>query len=321
MPKRALSALLAAALLASLALLLTEPAAKATFPGRPGEILYDSAPGESACGGAHIFTLHPDGRHSTELAAGSQGSFSPGGDLIAFTSCKGNTFSQISVMGADGSDPREVISRDFSASEPSFSPDGRHLVFVRSEFEAGENPDLMTSTVGGTHLRPLTRTPHASETDPSYSPDGHLIAFSSVGHTRASRHHIFTIRPGGGGLRNLGPGSRPSISPNGRLIAYQLHGGIWLMRTDGRDPHEIKAAGASSGAADPRHERFRNSSPVFSPGGGRILFVRHRMLPVVGGLPKNYVLWAMGLDGDNVTRVSPAEEESVVEHDPDWQAR
>jgi hypothetical protein len=69
-------------------------------------------------------------------------------------------------MDADGRDPREVISRQFSASEPSFAPNGRRLVFVRSEFEAGENSDLMTSTIGGTDLRPLTRTPNASESDP-----------------------------------------------------------------------------------------------------------------------------------------------------------
>lgn len=103
--------------------LVAAPAAHATFPGRPGKILFGEDLSNSACGPGHITTIDPDGGGRTELASGSQGSFSADGGQIAFASCKGNTFSQISVMNADGTDRREVISRAYSprtrASRPT----------------------------------------------------------------------------------------------------------------------------------------------------------------------------------------------------------
>ncbi len=324
MIKRLISALCSSAAIGVLVLLLTGPAAEATFPGRPGRILFDESPSESACGGGQIVTIDPDGLDRTDLAVGSQGAFSADGSEIAFVSCNGDTRSQVSVMGADGGDPREVISeRDFSASQPSFSPSGRQIVFVRSEYKGEGTSDLMVASAEGTDRRAITATPNSSEADPSYSPNGLLIIFESSG-IHSEGRHVFTIHPDGTRLRKLGAGSQPSISPDGRFVVFDRRGSIWQMRIDGRGAHLIKAAGVPAGATnpDPNFESFKNSHPVYSPDGRRILFVRHRMLPDFGPSPQNYILWTMLPDGDHTEKIPFGPGGTVaIERAPEWQSR
>jgi Tol biopolymer transport system component len=308
-------------LLGIVLLLIPPEAAWAAFPGQPGKIVFDDAKGE-ACESERIFTMNPNGSGRRELATGMGAKFSPNGRQIVFTSCKGSMFGQIWAMGADGSDPHEVIAEviagDHSLSSPSFSPDGSKLVFLRDEGPGGRD-DVWTARADGTHLRRLTDTPHASESCPSYSANGHLIVFASSGDKRASRRHLFTIHPDGSHLRELGPGSQPSTSPDGRLIAYVRHSGIWVMGINGRNAHSIKPQGGPPGA--PSTNIFRNFQPTFSPDGRRILFDRETELRPQGPLNRHVFLWTMRLDGRRVQEIPVDLETAIDEYRPDWQAR
>jgi Tol biopolymer transport system component len=287
------------------------------FAGMPGKVLFDDAVDET-CDSGHIFTMIPDGSGRRELAVGAQGEFSPDGEEIVFTTCK-PPYSQVSVMGADGSNPHQLIAGKHSVSAASFSPNGHSLVFVRFENSAGR-PDVWTAHADGTHLRQLTATPNASETDPSYAPSGRFLLFSSGGSKRTSKFHIFTMRPSGVQLKNLGLGSEPSISPDGRLIVYVRDNGIWIMGSNGAAAHEIKAAGGPS--SSPIGNRFdRNLSPTFSPNGKSILFAREPELRENGPLNKHILLWTMRLDGSHVQKIGVDLETAVDEFRPDWQAR
>jgi Tol biopolymer transport system component len=92
---------------------------------------------------------------------------------------------QVFTLRADGTDPRHVAPPNWSAS-PDWSPDGRRLVFDRSN---GANPSTVHLAQGdGTGSRLLVQSagrPH----DPVWSPDGRTILFwlAVVGTPGASR--------------------------------------------------------------------------------------------------------------------------------------
>jgi Tol biopolymer transport system component len=206
--------LVAAAMILAGTALASTPSAKASSVGRHGKIVFDDS-GRSCDGAARLYTMDPNGEDRRTLASGVDGAFSPDGRQIAFDSCGGGSiYGAISEVAAGGGDPHLLVSGDHSYSSPSFSADGRSLVFLRYEEPEGRQ-DIWTARADGTHLRRVTATPQASELDPSFSPDGKLIVFSSAGDTDASKRHLFTVRPNGHGLRELGPGTQPSISPNG----------------------------------------------------------------------------------------------------------
>ena len=280
--------------------LASTPLAQASSVGRPGKIVFDDS-GHSCDGSARLYTMNPDGADRRELASGVDGSFSPDGRQIAFDSCGGGSiYGSISEIGADGGEPHPLISGEHSYSSPSFSADGRSLVFLRYEEPEGRE-DIWTARADGSHLRRVTSTPHAGELDPSFSPDGKLIVFSSAGDTDTSKRHLFTVRPDGRGLRELGPGTQPSISPNGKLIAYVRHGGIWVMRLDGSGAHVVKPAGGPPGA--PRNHRFRGTHPVFSPDGRLILFDREVEFLGQGSLERHVFLWTIRPDGTHIRKL------------------
>jgi Tol biopolymer transport system component len=309
--------LVAAAMILAGTALASTPSAKASSVGRHGKIVFDDS-GRSCDGAARLYTMDPNGEDRRELTSGVDGSFSPDGRQIAFDSCGGGSiYGAISEVAAGGGEPHLLISGDHSYSSPSFSPDGRFLVFLRYEEPEGRE-DIWMARADGSHLRRVTSTPHASELGPSFSPDGKLIVFSSAGNTDASKRHLFTVRPSGRGLRDLGPGTQPSISPSGKLIVYVRHGGIWEMRLDGSDAHVVNPAGGPPGA--PRNHRFRDTHPVFSPDGRLILFDREVEFLGQGSLERHVFLWTIRPAGSHIRKLPVEYETAPDEYSPDWQA-
>jgi len=100
---------------------------------------------------------------------------------------------------------------------PSFSPDGKQLVF-RSGREGSKNLYLMNSD--GSQPKQLT---HGKWTDTmcDWSPTGDWIAFAS---DRDGPFEIWLIRPDGSGLRKLvsggGRNNHPHFSPDGTWIVF-----------------------------------------------------------------------------------------------------
>jgi Tol biopolymer transport system component len=103
-------------------------------------------------------------------------------------------------------------------SEPSLSPDGSRVVFMRRPAtDSGAGPAIWTAAADGSHLKRLER--HGS--DPLWSPTGTQIAYLSPTGTARSAWRL--VAPQGGTsttlLRN-GPGTVFGWSPNGRWIAF-----------------------------------------------------------------------------------------------------
>lgn len=83
------------------------------------------------------------------------------------------------ISVADGGIQR-IATGSPSDGNPRWSPDGRQIVFARSEtYSAGAVPDLYVINADGTDERNLTNTPEYDENWPAWSPDGTQILFSS----------------------------------------------------------------------------------------------------------------------------------------------
>ncbi len=91
--------------------------------------------------------------------------WSPRGDLVAFVNQKQGDF-HIGVMRPDGRDAR-LLTRSYMDEGPRFAPNGRVLVFARTDPRRGRT-GLFSIDVTGYNLRPLATPLDAS--DPDWSP-------------------------------------------------------------------------------------------------------------------------------------------------------
>jgi TolB protein len=101
----------------------------ASFSPDGNQIVFNSDRG----GSQQLYVMNTDGTNIRRISYG-QGRYatpvwSPRGDLIAFTKMTGGDF-YIGVMRTDGSGER-LLSRGYLVEEPSWSPNGRVLVFNR----------------------------------------------------------------------------------------------------------------------------------------------------------------------------------------------
>jgi tol-pal system beta propeller repeat protein TolB len=197
--------------------------------------------------------------------------WSPQGDLIAFTRGRvfagGSTDNEIYVVRPDGSDVRNVTQHPANDALPSWSPDGKRLVF-RSTRDG--NKELYVINTDGAGLTRLTTSP-GTDTFPHWSPPGDRIVFAS---DRTGDFEIYTIRPDGSDARQLthSPGldMHPVWSPDGKWICFassrggykdehpltgnpQPYGDLYLMRPDGS---EVRAL---------TDDQFEDGTPGWAP--------------------------------------------------------
>lgn len=202
-----------------------------------------------------------DGSNFTRLSTPSQhfsgdATWSPSGTQIAYDSDYLGSGS-IYIVNADGTGAHMIVpgEEDVSNTQPSWSPDGQWIAFVRTADRYGST-DLFLVRPDGTDLHPLLQRPGV-ELDPNWSPDGSTIAFSGsdprVDEGPAGWFFpddaIYTVPAGGGAPRRLTTGTHdgsPVWSPDGNAIAFQRDPGgpggasdmhVWIMNADGSDPH------------------------------------------------------------------------------------
>ncbi len=106
-----------------------------------------------------------------------------GGGRIAFVSNRedGRTL-QVWTMNPDGSDPAQLTFGPGNKFWPSWSPDGRQILFVadggEDRFGNDLGLDVWVMNADGTSLKNITHSP-GDDTEPDWSPDGTQIVFAS----------------------------------------------------------------------------------------------------------------------------------------------
>jgi Tol biopolymer transport system component len=132
---------------------------------------------------------------------------------------------------------RKALTSGLWSEQPSFSPDGRSIVYEQrssADPHAVETSNIVVARADGTAARAIT-----PGTDPSWSPDGQRLVFK-VWEASTQKLFITTAKPDGSDLRRLSDGVHPQWSPDGQKIAFmrdQADGThIYVMNADGTDP-------------------------------------------------------------------------------------
>ncbi len=137
------------------------------------------------CGGIGHVAWSPDGRKMLLIRFGPSYGYDSRNSYVV-------------VMNADGSGLRR-LKRNVepgNGGSPSWSPDGRKIVFVNLR---DGNFDVYVMNADGSGQRNLTRHP-SHDSDPEWSPDGKKIAFTTK---REGNFEIYVMNADGSGQHNL----------------------------------------------------------------------------------------------------------------------
>jgi len=179
-------------------------------------------------GPVNVYIVNPDGSGLLKLAQGDHPAWSPDHSRIAYECSQ-----VICIMNADGTGVRELTDQPSDRS-PSFSPDGKQVVFVH---EARDNSDIFSVNVDGTNRQRLVKSANIDEIMPRISPDGSKLAYTSVRRDVVS----LVVQDLGTGRRTVlvaGVAFSPSWSPDGKRIAFKTESGnavgcIGIVNADG----------------------------------------------------------------------------------------
>jgi len=225
-----------------------------------------------------VFESAGRGLDETKVRMGLAGAFqpcwSPDGEWIAFG--LGYWFNERQTMTAavwrvrrDGSGAEQLTDGTLHSGFPSFSADGKEIVFrVWSEKEKG----LRILNLETRKMRVLTQ---GFDNLPGWSPDGQRIVFTRRGDD--NNYDIYTIRPDGTGLfratthpsgdghavwtadgRIMWSGSQHGFRDEAALYdqTFQQYGQIYIMNADGSNKRMLTDS------------KWEDSMPLFIPQAG-----------------------------------------------------
>ena len=163
---------------------------------------------------------------------------------------------EIYVMHLQNKRLRRVTQNPAIDTEPSWSPDGRFLVFTS---DRGGKPQIYRIAVEGGHPERITFE-GSYNTRAIYSPDGTKLALV---HRNAGQYRIGLLDLENGALQTLtesGLDESPSFAPNGSMILYATTNSdgsaLAAVSPDGRMRQRL--AVQTGGVRDPAWSPFRN---------------------------------------------------------------
>ena len=214
-------------------------------------------------GDFEIYVMDADGGNqrnlTNDLHLDWDPSWSPDGKRIVFVSQRDGHFrsrfgitSEIYVIDADGMNEQRLTENPQNDWFPSWSPDGKRIVFVSQrdghfETKFGITSEIYVIDADGMNEQRLTENPQ-NDWFPSWSPDGERIAFASDGKGELEGFEIYVMDADGGNPKNLTKNPhedwQPLWAPDGRRIAFTSYrdnnkGEIYVMDADGDNQRNL----------------------------------------------------------------------------------
>jgi TolB protein len=169
---------------------------------------------------------------------------------------------ELITLRADGTHPHRFTWNHVADNDPTWSPDGKRIAWVRFADVCNCGPSrLWIMNWDGSGRHPITPSDGTIVERPSWSPDGRHIAF-----TRDER--IFIINADGTDDHEIQPigdtGTGPAWSPDGSRIAFSGYTAafdveIFVMKLDGSGRRQITYT-----------PNVLEERPAWSPDGGKI---------------------------------------------------
>ena len=227
---------------------------------------------------------------------------------IAFVSERAGNW-EIYVMDNDGENPRRLTNNPNKDVNPSWSPDGKRIVFRSNRDRHFINGiltyEIYVMNADGQNQQNLTNNP-GNDLSPSWSPDGKRIAFASFRRDEDGNLPHFDIYVMGIDgqnqqrlTNNPNDDQYPSWSPDGKRIVFAsqreehfrgdfgITGEIYVMDDDGGNQQRLT------------NNRKNDWEPSWSPDGERIAFASDRK-----GDLENFEIYVMDADGGNQQRLT-----------------
>lgn len=163
---------------------------------------------------------------------------SPDNRYVAYARSDGPNTDSVWVMDRDGLNPRKVYGDGW---DPTWSPDGSHLLFATT---VGSAAQLANINLDGSGFHVLTDLPDLRGRSDWSSDGAHIITYAG----KPWERELFLMNGDGSSPRQVGPSGGdsqgPSFSPDGQWVAFtayfdhyhDLNGcEIYVMRIDGSD--------------------------------------------------------------------------------------
>ena len=197
--------------------------------------------------------------------------FSPDGSMLAF-SWKGIRDDKpgIYVVPVVGGDPRRLTQSTTNDNSPAWSPNGKQIAFHRVRPNQ-PNELMVVSVADGVEqkLRDVRLADSLSSTSVTWTPDGKALLLG-IYDPEVQHGSLFRVSLDGAPLFRILRGTNdsvdlPSVSPDGRWLAYRRAYSLWRQR--------LNSAGLPEGEAIEIYKAIDIKSPVWRPDSGQLLFL------------------------------------------------
>ena len=196
----------------------------ATYPDRNGRILFQADTGS----GYQLYTIKANGHDLQQVTHVTDGNavladWSRDGAQIVYEHSS-ETFGRVEIMNADGTNVRVLAGTgtetgDTFAGDPSFAPDGRHIVFNKF-VDATQDFGIWIMNLDGSGQREIGDLPYQ---DPNISPDGRSLLMLGRKDDDGRQQALFTASVAGGAVEQvttfaLDAAGKSDWAPNGRRV-------------------------------------------------------------------------------------------------------